>query len=292
MISSKHLSWSLILGAVGSALVFGGCGGGDDVDPEGGAGAPTAGTVGQAGSSPSAGSGGASAGSGGTSATGAVACPAPTSEVITDFTMTDKSDQVAFGDFTETFSGGTFIYPAGTEMYAVTSDVTENTWHISGDVGTYSGFGIYFADCTKLDASAYKGIQFTISGTVEGPEMSNSVTLNVGTAANEISHTWLNANKADPTAVDEAPNFGRCTPTSGQYDGTCTAPSKVIPVTTEPMTVQVLWADLVGGVPQTSVTPSEITFLTFAVPPPVGAGTASPTLYAVDITIDDLEFIP
>lgn len=248
----------------------------------------------------STGTTGGSTGTGGTtSANGAFACPTPTAALITDFTLPEKATSTAdasFGDFTTTFSGGTFVYPsAGT--YPLTSDVSKDNWHVTGNVGDYSGLGLYFSgvdpvssmpgNCSKFDASAFKGIQFTISGSTMG----SSVTLQVGTAGDDVASSWLNAHKANTTDADKAPNFGRCMPVSGQYDGTCGAPGKVIQISTTPTVVKVLWAELLGGKPETTVNPTELTFISWILPNPAGVGTA-PVPYMADVTIDDLQFIP
>lgn len=193
----------------------------------------------------------------------------------------------SFGDFTTTFSGGGFVYPGAGNMYPLTSDVTEGNWHISGDVGNYSGFALFFNNCFKVDASAYKGISFTVSGEVE---MGGTLTFLVGTAADDITSAWLNMHKAEGEA--DKHNFGRCTPaTDNQYDGSCGSPTKSIPVTADPTVVTVLWKDLTSGKPQASVTPSEITSIAWSFPAPAGAGTDSPTVYKADVVIDDLTFV-
>jgi hypothetical protein len=100
----------------------------------------------------------------------AIACPTPVDALILDFTYDPSGDgaQATFGDFAQTFSGGTFVYPneETMPMYPLTSDVTGDNWHITGTVGDYSGFGLFFQDCTKLDASAFDGIEFTIGRTL------------------------------------------------------------------------------------------------------------------------------
>jgi hypothetical protein len=302
-----------LLSAAGAALLLGACV--DDVDPAGAvAGAGSAGMAstvvgsgGTAGSgtvNPSAGSGGSGANpytSDPTFATGA-RCPAITQALLTDFAYAGAaiadagSDAavvaapnpagVSFGDFTNTLSGSTFVYP-NDGAYAVHSDVTGSNWHMTGSLGNYSGFGVVFVGCTFLDASMYQGISFTVQGSV--PMGTNSLTFSVGTAADEISHVWLNA-----VAMPSPPapiNAGRCIPAATQYDGTCTAPSHAVPVTAQRTTVRVLWADLAAGRPSASVDPKEITNLAWAFPAPAGAGTANPTTYDVDLTIDDLQFI-
>jgi hypothetical protein len=81
------------------------------------------------------------------------------------------------------------VYPTS-GSWPITSDVTGNNWHISGTIGDYSGFGLGFDGCSRVDASAYRGISFTISGSVP---MGNMVTLGMGTLNDTIAPSWLNA---------------------------------------------------------------------------------------------------
>jgi len=195
---------------------------------------------------------------------------------------------VTFGDFYSTLSGGTFRYPGGaTDAYPVASDVTMGSWHLSGSIGTYSGFGIYLTGCNQLDASQYEGISFSIVGNVA---MGNALSLNVGTAADDISYLWLNAQTPPPNPLAAA-NPGRCLPAMNQYDGTCATPSFQVPVTATPTTIEVRWEDLAGGRPSASVNPAEITDIRWIFPVPTGAGTTTPIPYDADIYIDDLRFI-
>lgn len=245
------------------------------------------------------GTGGASTSGGSTSMTGgsdsggaATACASPTTPLLADFAEPDPMDSTK-ARFVGPPAGGTFIYPASAQVpapaFPITSDASKGDFHVSGEIGDYSGFGLYFDNCYKIDASAYKGIQFTIQGSVP---MGNSMTLRVGTAADEVAASWLNAHKATATTADTPPNFGRCMPASSQYDGTCEAPAKTIPVTATATTIFVPWAELVGGKPEATVNPSELTSIAWAFPAPTGAGTASPTTYMADVTIDDLQFVP
>jgi hypothetical protein len=245
-------------------------------------------------------SGGTPSTSGGTSSGGAptspdpdaVACPKATVALLTDFTYVDDGKPetklgASFGDFTKTFSGSTFVYPGEGKTYPLTSDVTMDNWHLSGTIGDYSGFGLSFANCALADASAFKGISFTLSGSVE---MGGTLTVNVGTAANDITSAWLNAHKMAGEA--DKHGFGRCTPPGdNQYDGSCAAGAKTVEVSETPTTVTVLWADLTGGKPSATINPAEITFITWALPAPAGAGTTAPTTYKADIVVDDLKFV-
>jgi hypothetical protein len=292
---------ALLFVCAASVCGIAGCVSSDDKGDKGGTGGSSGASTG--GTSGNTGGGSATGGSGGIADNGAFPC-APPVQMITDFTYMDtamSTENASFGDYTTTFSGGTFVYPSmGT--YPLKSDVTKGNWHITGSVGDYSGVGLFFSGvnpataavggCGKVDASAFKGIQFTISGSVA---MGNTVTLNVGTAGDDVASAWLNAHKANATDPDKAPSYGRCMPVgttpNSQYDGTCGAPMKAVQVGATPTVVKVMWADLIGGKPEPTVNPKEITFVSWVLPPPAGVG-ASPTPYDVDLTIDDLQFIP
>lgn len=235
----------------------------------------------------SGGSGGAGgAGVGGGSAGGALgtACMPP-AQVITDFTFEPdggSTTEAKFGNAT-TFSGGAgFVYPDT----AITSDVTGGNWRIKGNVADYSGFGISFYNCNVLDASAFKGITFKLSGTLPSP---NTLTIGMGTVGNNITADWLTAH--GETGTEFSP--GRCTPpataTLNKYSqSTCAEATKALPaVSATATTVTVLWSDFTGGKPVAGVTPSEITSIYWRFSWAAGA-----TAYDVDITIDDLAFIP
>jgi hypothetical protein len=225
-------------------------------------------------------------------------CPPIQQALLLDFTLPPAAADAgadaglpptgaSFGDFNSTFSGSTFIYP-GDGAYAVHSDASGGNWHLTGTLGNYSGFGITFNNCYLLDASGYKGIAFSVQGSVP---MGNSITFNVGTAADDVTSVWLNRNAMPLPNPRLAPNAGRCVPAVAQYDGSCGSPSRAIPVTAQATTVQVLWAELTGGQPAASVDPEQITNISWNFPPPAGAGTATPVTYEVDLTIDDLRFI-
>lgn len=232
-----------------------------------------------------------------------VPCPPPAQALILDFPPAGGSPDAGgadaaapppvrdatFGTFGVTLAGGTYSYPAdGT--WPIGSDVTQGNWHMTGNVGTYSGFGIYIGGCNVLDASAYDGISFTISGSVP---MGDALVMNVGTSANEVSHVWLNTVAMPAPATPAGINSGRCIPASNnQYDGSCAAPAAVVPVTAQPATVTVLWSQLTGGLPAASVDPTEITGISWTFPAPPGAGDPVNAMpYPIDIVIDDISFV-
>jgi hypothetical protein len=206
-------------------------------------------------------------------------CPALSRPTLSDFTFAPgaSTTNTNFGAGAP-FPGGTFFYPDAT--MALTSDVTGNDWHLTGTVSTLSGFGVFLSDCRRLDASAYGGIEFQLWGQIEPP---GSLVFFVGSAAHQVSSAWLNAHKLDSTAADEPLNAGRCTPLAQRFDNTCREPRIGLPVTDAPALIRVLWRDLVGGCPEASVNPAELTSIAWYFPP-------STQDYAVDIHLDDLRF--
>jgi hypothetical protein len=277
----RVLSSALVTGAV--LLAYVGCVSSTDNNPVNNGTGATAGTPGAGGGTATGGSSAA-----GVSTSGAVACPKPTQAMINDFTYAVPDGgaadaavpDITFGDFTTTLSGGTFVYPTA----AIATDMSGSNWHISGTVGDYSGMGLYFNNCALIDASAYRGISFTISGSIASPT-ANTLTMGVSIAADTIANSWY---ATYPEAGTSTPSFGTCIPaSSNKYDGTCGDPQKAFTITSTPTTVTILWADLVGGKPVASVNPAQITGVYWFFPW-TGAGAAS---YAVDITIDNLSFV-
>ena len=55
-------------------------------------------------------------------------------------------------------------------------------------------FGLGFDGCSRVDASGYRGISFTISGSVP---QGSVVTMGVGTLNDTIASSWLNAHGGD-----------------------------------------------------------------------------------------------
>ena len=214
-------------------------------------------------------------------------CPTPANPLITDFTYapldggTTSTTGVHFGSGYGVLAGGEYVYPtSGTSP--LTSDVTQSNWQIRGTVGDYSGFGLYFDNCNRVDASKYKGISFKISGSLG---TNSPLTLGVATLNDSIAPAWINLHNGNSTSP------GRCIPTSGsgQYSQQgCSTPSTPITVTDTPTVVKVLWSDFTGGSPEVSVaTPSEITSIAWTIP-----WTSGGTPYPIDLVIDDLSFIP
>src|SRR5580704_3666774 len=250
------------------------------------------------------GAGGSGTGSGGTTGTGGASAyatnsgtpcnPPATTGLITNFTYmpgeasAPDMTQVPFGDNKTTLSGGEFTYNS------LTGDVTGDDWHITGTVDNNSGFNLYFSTmsaagatvaCNLIDASAFKGISFTIWGTTTG----NMITLDMSTLGDSVAYGWLDSKDAGSPTM---PTPGTCTPTSGvnqYYHPGCGDPLYSFAVTgtqAAPQTVSVLWNDFTMGQPTAGVTPNGITSILWTVP-----WTASSTPYAVDIHVDNISFI-
>jgi hypothetical protein len=240
---------------------------------------------GSGGSTPPTGTGGTTVGSGGS--TGAVSglgtlCPPP-QDLISDFAYTPSDAGTSttaprFGSAGTLQGGGSFYPDSGAN--AIKSDLTGGNWHFTGTVGDYSGFGLYFDLCDRVDASAFTGISFMVSGNVP------SITFGVGTVDDTPTGAWMLSPGGKTTA--KPTDSGRCTPTSGSqyYHPGCADPMTQIPVTASPTLQKVTWAALTGGTPVASPNPKEITTIYWFFPW-TGSGAAP---YALDFTIDDLKF--
>jgi hypothetical protein len=107
---------------------------------------------------------------------GARLCAQPAAPLLLDFDVPPNDPaQALFGNFQNTLSGGTYVYPlrsggAPVEPAAsgLVSRVAAGSWRISGTVREPAGFGLFF-DCHQLDASGFIGIAFRISGTFAEP---------------------------------------------------------------------------------------------------------------------------
>lgn len=216
--------------------------------------------------------------------------------LISDFTYVDGTNEVkegsfSFGNFYDAPSGYSFHYPdrgsvtaggAGGNAGAggnggagggaagggalgpvgITENLTGSDWHISGVIGNYSAFVVTLACAT--DASAFSGIQFTISGTAGTP---NRLTMQAAFAGDEAG--------------------SRVTPTTGMCEGTCSAPFTTVNVTATKTLIQIPWSTFTGGRPISTVNPAQLTALRWVF-------NWNPALqpYAVDLRVDDLSFIP
>ncbi|MEP6653684.1 MAG: hypothetical protein ABJA82_10015 [Myxococcales bacterium] len=154
-------------------------------------------------------------------------------------------------------AGGGALGPVG-----ITENLTGSDWHISGVIGNYSAFVVTLACAT--DASAFSGIQFTISGTAGTP---NRLTMQAAFAGDEAG--------------------SRVTPMTGMCEGTCSAPFTTVNLTATKTLIQIPWSTFTGGRPISTVNPAQLTALRWVF-------NWNPALqpYAVDLRLDDLSFIP
>jgi len=276
----------------------------------GSSGSGSPGTAGSSGSSGSAGhagttgvggtgtgTGGSGTGTGGTLACGAIAATAADMTIL-DFNAVPTANlmtSAAFGGYMVgvEYGGGTYLFPNAmmtTDGKGLSNDFSGMTWHLTGLVKDYAGFGLYLASTS--DVSMFGGIQFDISGTYTvsgtgdgGAPPTAQVTLSIS----DVAHAVDSLHTADGSMT-----CGTCAPTTSQYDGTCAAPSKVIPITNVSATQTFKWTDLNNGkrppnLSGESPDPTKILGIAWALP---WAGDGSIAQYNVDITIDNIKYIP
>ena len=184
------------------------------------------------------------------------------------------------------FGGNGLLSGGGSVWGGLTSEVVAAAWHISGTVTDYAGFNIYIDNCVPINASAYKGISFTLSGTAAN--QATPITFGMSTIDDTPSAAWLIA-QGDTTAKTTDP--GSCTPTSGNgryYHPGCADPTKSITVPTTPTTISVLWTDLTGGQPDVSPKADQISSIYVN----LSWNATTPTPYPADLTLDNISFIP
>ena len=262
-------------------------------------GSATSGNNGSSGASGNGGVGGSTAGasggagtSGASGSAGTTMCPAactpgactptsPPAAALTDFSFVP--DQI-FSEMVDAgvrapmwwtkFWGGMYLYPAipgacsdaAVPAFPLTQDFSAGSWHVSGVVGDYSGFGIYLEPC-MIDLSAYTSISFTIGGIVGA---TGELTFGVASSEDdEPNKCWT--------------NVGTCTPDAGM----CRSPHAQIAVPATPGTVTVHWTDLTGGVPTPTLNTTQVTGFNFA----FDCGSCLMTPYPVDLTIDDVTLL-
>jgi hypothetical protein len=189
---------------------------------------------------------------------------------------------------TSVFGGGSYSYPGmgpGTDSLAnpaagnyCTTLASQNSFVatatpgtglvISGQVSTFSGIGFYLYHC--LDASAFHGIQFTISG-----DVGNELVSNMG-SPNQLTFS------VGMLPDDKLGNgLGTCT-----LPG-CTSPSYSFTVPAQPTTLRVAWEMLTGGAPIYVLDPKGISGISWSFPWPCAA---SVTPYTTHIILSDVAF--
>jgi hypothetical protein len=259
-----------------------GCGGSSGNGPAGAGG--SVGTGGQLGGAGGRGTGGR-AGTGGAVVDAGPLFPscaplhADTASILSFDAVPAGSTQAMFGAFGSTFSGGTYEYPAPSGpvdagSIGLTSDFSGGNWHITGVVGTYSGFGLYLA--CKSNVSAFTGLAFDVAGTFTASD---------GSADAGAPEPRLFMGIATP--VDE-PDSAHASnpPTWGSCTANCVSPNRVVLFGSANATVTTPWTSFTGGLPVDSLNPAEILSVFFSFP----WNGAAPSPYVVDVTIDNIRF--
>jgi hypothetical protein len=200
----------------------------------------TGGAIGAGGSTSAGGIGGAG-GSGGTGGAPPMVCSGtpPARALITDFSdAVVGTAGITFGT-APNLGGATFTYaatgltqpvlslvpaPGGSTGQAL--QVTDGGPVGNGGNGNWSGFGLGFDMC--IDASAYTGVQFTITGTI-------------GSCPLTFSPQF-----SEDNSVTDDPNFGSCVPGS-----TGCFPPASTPLILGPNTID--FSQVVGGAPDQTV---------------------------------------
>jgi len=153
--------------------------------------------------------------------------------------------------------GGATVTPIG-----LVQDFTASDWHVYGTVpGSYQGGAFAFNFACITDASAFSGVQFTISGHTG---ILNRLTLQIGFSGDQLGSFTM-------TGV-------------GMCSGTCRGPSAVVTLpATGTATIRLPWSSFVGGQPLPTLNPAQLTSMSWQF-------TGAPNPYSVDVHLDDLMF--
>jgi hypothetical protein len=251
-----------------SALLLAACGGDKSTEETATGGRVNSGGAATGGSTPSSGGSGGAGGSGGVA--GAFACdplPPPGPEITANID--------AAGNWgTAAFKGGSFVYGDADMDKAndIKIDYSAKNMHITGKVGTYTGFGIWFGPVMGqtipcIDGSAYKGVSFEMSdakGTVE------SINFQIQTHG---------------TAPVDAKNMrGGCVWTTSMYTE-CLFPTASVSVPASGGAIETTWDKFMGGKPLPTVDPKGLDGLQWQFP-----WTEGGEAYEVDVTVSNVKF--
>lgn len=256
-------------GFVSAGLISSGCSSNSNNKSIGSGGsAGTTASGGSAGTGKSASGGSAGSGTAGASSKDAgSACTgktdlAPTDGIIDEFT--------AIGDAGATPSG----IPGGYTSYSdppgapLTITFVNGAVHLVENAAAtasprYVGFVLYFNDC--VDASTFKGIEFTVGGTMTGCTLQLSA----------------NYSENDNKASDPAKGSCSMPPAPDCYSNQ----KGVTGITDTPTTVQVPWSAFSGGVPAGPTDSTQLTGVQWQLTIPAGTGTC-----AADLSITNVKF--
>jgi hypothetical protein len=142
---------------------------------------------------------------------------------------------------------------------------------VAGSEPQTVGFGVYFESC--IDASAYSGVKFDITGTVIGCTMS---------FAQNFAEDAFNGLLVDGGTGGDPK--GACT--LGPVE--CTPPTATITATNQ----TVKFADLSGGAPVHAVDRARLTGLLWRFSVDARPDGGPNSACSVDVTIDNVAFVP
>lgn len=186
-------------------------------------------------------------------------------------------------DQTPNDAGNNCVVPLSQNSFLATVMPSSKSWVLSGTVAGFSGAGMYIQSAPNLcvDASAYRGVQFTISGTIGSADASvgEAGVSDAGVSAPFIQFKAIEAEDVMPTTT--AGSVGTCTASM------CTPASYSFALPSTPTTITVQWTDLMGRVPGAPSDPAHLTGIEWALP---WACTGS-TPYPVNITIQNVMFV-
>jgi hypothetical protein len=191
---------------------------------------------------------------------------APTMALIADFTPVDGGTVINEG-----VPGGTYAYAPNGEP-APSPMISSGAWSLMYiGIGLAEtavvNYGVYFSPPggACVDAHAYHGVSFKLSGDITG------CTLQVTLAdSQKTSHT-------------DDPMRGGCTA------ATCDPSQKALTLSASPTPVQLAWGDVSGGAPAGDIDPSRLVSVGWQLTIPPAADGGSSVCIA-NVTVDDVMF--
>jgi hypothetical protein len=236
------------------------------------------------GSAGAAGTGGAGGATLGVACTAATTMTAPSNRLIADFSGPDgglkipdgglENDGGPFPASVVEIGGGLTPYPIGSAS-APAYDLSGGALHVTVDTPAtsapqYVGMFLGFADC--IDATAFTGVSFTISGSFAGCTMQY--------ATGDVEHS------------DSTVDTYRGTGPAGSYDPQTTLTAG--DVTAAPQTLMMPFPNsTISGSPPTPVDKTKLIALIWQFTVPAAASStadAAPAACVADITIDNVSF--
>lgn len=225
-------------------------------------------------------------------ATSAVVCTQPPSPdggfaPLIDFSRACGGDAgpnlACFGTYPSLY-GGTFSFAPSTDSspddagvgcnifgtqstFAATLDTTAKTWTLAGEVGGYSGGGVYIGPC--VDATGYTGIEFTLSGSI-------------ASTSDAAGSSQLQLQVSQLSNWNVASVGGMCLG-AGQ---TCSPSIANVDISATPTDVKVPFSSLSGGLPVAKFDPAHIIQIQWQLPWQCQGGAP----YMASITLANVQF--